>query len=338
MSDPKTPDNKFIIDKDEAEEIKTIKGGLNAAEAQYAKQDRERREAEADLDVEIISNLRGSSDNPVQPVRLTGEDGMCFSCHKGVSCWNECCHDTDITLTPMDIISLSAHLNLSSADFLARFTLPAMWDQADLPVVKLRVADGEEGEKKPCIFLDDEAGCTVYADRPASCRYYPLGLAAVKMKGHTKREDFYFMVKEPHCKGHEEKVDEITVNDYRKSQGVEIYDEVNRGWIDIIMKMASWKVMGGPQGKELDLRTKKMFFMVSTDPGAFRRFVFDSKFLETYEIDDNMAEQLKTDDGLLLQLGCDWLKHIMFGEETINLRENILQEAITKARRDFGAG
>ena len=39
-------------------------------------------------------------------------------------------------------------------------------------------------------------GCTVYKDRPVSCRYYPLGLAAVKMKGHDKPEDFYFLVRE----------------------------------------------------------------------------------------------------------------------------------------------
>lgn len=303
-----------------------------AEDERLAGEERARREAEADMSVEIIDGVRG--DGPVTPVRLQAGDSFRFSCHKGVSCWNACCHGTDITLTPFDILRLSRRLNLRPAGFLASFTLPSVWDKAGLPVARLRMADEADS---PCVFLDDEAGCTVYEDRPASCRYYPLGLAAVKMKGHEAPEDFYFLVREAHCKGHDE-AQEQTVAEFRRQQGIEPYDEQNRGWIHILMKMTSWKTLGGPWGREPDARTRKMFFMATTDVDAFRRFVFETRFLNTYEIDAGMIERLKGDDELLQRLAFDWLRNVLFNEPTIALRAEVLQEAIGRARRDLGAG
>lgn len=308
---------------------------LSPHEARLAEEERRRREAEADLEVQIIDNVRDASAAPVQPIRLTGNDRFRFRCHKGVSCWNECCYDTDITLTPFDILALARRFDVRPAEFLATYTYPSMFDRADLPVAKLSMVD-KEGGKNPCVFLDPEAGCTVYEDRPASCRYYPLGLASVKMKGHEAPEDFFFLVKESHCKGHEED-QEQTVNEFRRAQGATPFDAKNRGWMDLLMKMASWKVMGGPWGKELDAKTKKMFFMATTDPDAFRRFVFETKFLEAYDVDPEFVERIKTDDEMLMKMAFDWLKSIIFNEETFALREPVLRQAIAKARSDAGA-
>ena len=170
---------------------------------------------------------------------------------------------------------------------------------------------------------------------PAACRYYPLGLASVKMKGHDAPEDFYFLVKEPHCRGHDE-AREKTVGEFRADEGVEPYDEANRGWIQILMKLASWKSLGGPFGKEPDERTRKMFFMATTDIDAFRRFVFDTSFLDRYSIDPEMRPVLATDDEILLKLALDWLRAILFNEPTLPLREEVLQGAIAKARTELG--
>ncbi|MCC2113230.1 MAG: YkgJ family cysteine cluster protein [Hyphomicrobiales bacterium] len=325
---------KFITEKDPTVEPPPAEEDAEAAELARAEEDK--RAAEADMELELFDGVRTSAENPVQPVRLTPSDSFCFSCHKGVSCWNECCHGTDITLTPLDILRLSRHLNIPAADFLARFTLPALHEGSGLPVAKLRMAD-EGPDRKPCVFLHDEDGCAVYEARPVSCRYYPLGMASVKMKGHEAVEDFHFLVKEPHCKGHEE-TKQQTVGQFREEQGVVGYDDINRGWLDILMKMASWKVMGGPWGKEPDQRSKKMFFMVTTDAQQFRRFVFETRFLDTYAIDAETVEQLKTDDEALLQLGFDWMKSIFFNESTINMKEDVLKGAIAKARNDLGAG
>jgi Fe-S-cluster containining protein len=299
-----------------------------------ARHEAARRDA-AEIEVNIFDGVRGQDGNPVLPVRLKAEDRFCFSCHKGVPCWNACCHGADVTLTPFDILRLARRFDLPATELLERYTVPAMWEKAGLPVAKLRMA-GKAGDGA-CIFLDDEAGCTVYEDRPATCRYYPLGLAAIKMKDAEAKEDFHFLVKEPHCKGHAE--DNLqSVSEFRRDQGIEPYDEKNRGWIDILMKMVSWMSIGGPQGKAASEQTKQMFFLVSTDVAGFRRFVFETKFLETYEIDPDIVEELKADDDMLLALGFDWMKSIMFNEPTLTMRPDVLQAAIARSRDDLGAG
>jgi hypothetical protein len=103
------------------------------------------------------------------------------------------------------------------------------------------------------------------------------------------------------------------------------------------MKLASWKVMGGPWGKEPDDRTKKMFFMATTDVDQFRLFVFNSTFLDKYAIDNEMREELAMNDEALLKLAFDWLRHVLFNEPTISLRPDVLQQAIANARGGTGA-
>jgi len=324
MSDPKP-----AHDPDDENAPKTPEDEVLADE------ERQRRAAESDMEVQIIDAVRAPGSGPVQPVRLTAESSFCFSCHKGVSCWNECCHNTDITLTPFDILRLARHFETRPSTFVRMFTLPAIHEHSGMPVAKLRMLDNEGG-RRPCVFLDEKAGCTVYKDRPASCRYYPLGLATVKMKGHEDPEDFYFLVKEPHCKGHEEKKEQ-SVAAFRAEQGVAEYDEKNRGWIHILMKLASWRQLGGPWGKEPDERTKKMFFMATTDIDTFRQFVFNSSFLDKYSIAPSMREELAMNYETLLTLAFDWLRNVLFNEPTISLRQDVLQQAIAKARGGTGA-
>ena len=149
-----------------------------------------------------------------------------------------------------------------------------------MPVVKLKMG-GDDGTGA-CPFLADE-GCTVYEDRPAACRYYPLGLISVKLKDSEAKEDFNFLVREDHCLGHEEAHSQ-TVAEFCKDQGVEPYEQINRGWIDILMKLASWRPMGGPMGEVPTPQARQMFFMVSTDVERLRKFVFESSFLQRYDI------------------------------------------------------
>ncbi len=286
-----------------------------------------------ETELEMLDAVRGRTTGPVEPVRLKPDDGFCFHCHKGVPCWNACCSGADITLTPYDILRLTRRLNITAKDFLAEYTVPAMWEPAGLPVAKLKMC-GEAGEG-PCAFVEDE-GCSVYDDRPVTCRYYPLGRGTFKTKDAAAEDDFFFLVKESHCQGHVEAKTQ-SVEEFRAEQGVADYDALNRGWMDILMKMASWKTLGGPYGKDVNTRTKQMFFLVSTDVDGFRRFVFDTRFLQTYDIDDAMTERLKTEDETLLQLGFDWLKLIMFNDSHLKMREDVLHEAIAAARSDMGA-
>ena len=288
---------------------------------------------DVDVEVEVFDAVRGQSSFPVQPVRLTAEDTFSFRCHKELACWNKCCHGADITLTPYDILRLSRRLDIRPAEFLVKYTVPALHEKADLPVAKI-MTGGEDG-RGACPFNAPE-GCTVYEDRPATCRYYPLGMVSVKMKDMEGKEDFFFLVKEDHCLGHcEGKIQ--NVGEFRAEQQVEDFERVNRGWVDILMKMASWKVMGGPMGKAPSTQTKKMFFMATTDVDSFRRFVLGGKFLDAYDVDPAAVEIIRTDDEALLLLGYDWLKSVLFNEPTLLLKEQVLQQAIAKAREELTA-
>jgi hypothetical protein len=112
---------------------------------------------------------------------------------------------------------------------------------------------------------------------------------------------------------------------------------MNRGWIDILMKLASWRSMGGVLGKEPTAQVRQMFFMVSTDVERFRRFVFESRFLQIYKIPDEALELARKNDIVLLQLGFDWLKNVLFNEPTLEMHEKVLQDAIAKARTELSS-
>jgi len=303
------------------------KSSLDEEDAEAA-QASQRAEPAADLEFKVFEGVRAQAADPVQPVKLAPGDSFAFRCHRGVSCWNACCHGADVTLTPYDILRLCRHLGLRPAEFLLRHTVPALHAGTDMPVAKLKMG-GEDG-KGPCAFVAAE-GCTVYADRPATCRYYPLGLISVKLKDAERKDDFHFLVREPHCKGHDETKAQ-SVEEFRHEQGVEANERIDRGWIDILMKLASWRVLGGPMGRSPTDQTKQMFFMVSTDVDRFRRFVLESRFLSVYAVDPDAVERLKTDDEALLALGFAWLKNVLFNEPTVALKEDVLKQAIAKAR------
>ncbi len=287
------------------------------------------------VELEIFDGVRTDRGRPVLPVRLGPEDMFAFRCGKGVACWNACCHDTDITLTPLDILRLGRRLGIRPREFLLRYAHPAIHEPSGLPVAKLNMHPG--AKRAPCVFMHAADGCTVYADRPAACRYYPLGFATVKRQDAEGTADFHFLVKEAHCLGHAE--DKLqSVAEFRREQGIGNDDQADRAWMDILMKMVSWRTLGGPGGRDIAPQTRKMFFMVSTDVDAFRDFVFKTRFLGSYRIDPARVKQIETDDEALLALGFDWMKNVMFNEPTLALREDVLRQAIARQREDVGGG
>jgi len=238
----------------------------------------------------------------LNPVRLTYSSKFKFKCHPGVSCFTECCRGTQIILTPYDVIRLKTRLDLPSDQFLAIYTEPHILEKTDLPVVTLKHLDDGKGS---CPFVRED-GCILYEDRPTACRYYPLGVASLQHKEGADDEGFFFFVNEPHCKGFDEKC-QWTVADWRKDQGVDLRDEVNAAWTDLVVHKKSF-----PPNIKLTPKAKEMFFMVSYNIDEFRRFVFDTTFLQRMPVDDKARQELKTDDVALLKFGVQWLKSILF--------------------------
>jgi len=168
----------------------------------------------------------------VEPVQLNLKSRFRFRCHKDISCFTKCCSKIDILLTPYDIVVLKKRLNLTSDDFLEKYTYIQADDKGVFPLVYLKM---KEDEASTCPFVTAD-GCTIYEDRPANCRYYAVGQGTLKKQFEDRLidEEFYFLVKEKHCRGFEEEK-EWTIGEWRENQGVDKYDELNREWKRILL-------------------------------------------------------------------------------------------------------
>ncbi len=247
----------------------------------------------------------------IDPIKLSPDSEFKFQCHKGVKCFTQCCRGIKIILTPYDIIRLKNRLQLSSEEFLAIYTEPEMLEKTDLPVVTLKLLDDKD---ESCAFVRDD-GCLLYTDRPTACRYYPLGTAFLSHKDGADDDEFYFFIHEPHCLGFEEKK-EWTVREWRKDQGVDIHDEINAEWTDLLVRKRSF-----PMNIRLTEESKQMFFLTSYNIDKFKKFVFESSFLSRYQFDPETVEKIRNDEIALLKFGMKWLKNILFKEEDFKQKE-----------------
>jgi Fe-S-cluster containining protein len=257
----------------------------------------------------------------IPPVKLSSTSRFNFRCHPDISCFTQCCRGINIMLTPYDIVRLKNRLELSSEEFLAMYTTPQILEKTDLPVVTLRMLDDQPGEPV-CPFVREKQGCIIYEDRPTTCRYYPLGVASLSHKEESG-EGFYFFVNEPHCRGFEEET-EWSVDDWRKDQGVDVYDQINAPWTELIVRKRSI-----PANIHLTQKTKNMFFTASYDIDRFRRFVFESSFLKLYKVDPGVVEKIRSDEVELLNFSFRWLKWVLFQEGG----EFAIDPAAAEARR-----
>jgi len=249
--------------------------------------------------------------NPVIPTMLEGDAPLQFRCHRGVKCWNACCSNIDITLTPYDIVRLKNHLDISSGEFLQKYTVPYEIDKDGTPGVKLRSVDCGSA----CQFMVEE-GCSVYGDRPTACRYYPIALLSVRRSDEYVDRLSFAKVTEKTCFGHQEP-DTQTIDEYRAAQGAVEYDEKGRGWRQLILKKKS----AGPAIGKPPMISNQLFFMASYDLDRFRAFVISESFNKTYDIPvEEMAEMI-ADDEKLLAFGDRFLRQVLFNEQSIAERE-----------------
>ena len=231
----------------------------------------------------------------VEPTQLTKDSRFKFRCHPGVSCFTECCGKTTIILTPYDILRLKNRLRIPSGEFLAKYTRTEAHDKSGLPMVIMDMPRFEGH----CPFVRPVTGCEVYTDRPATCRYYPIGQGTLITEEGV--EEFYFFVREQHCRGYEDEA-EWTVASWRVDQGVDKYDEMNLPWKTMMLRRAE---NGGPVTDE---RGNKLFSMVMYDLDQFRNFVFKSRFLQVFDVDDEVKEKIWDDDEELLKFAYQYIK------------------------------
>jgi Fe-S-cluster containining protein len=260
--------------------------------------------------------------SPVVPNQLSGDTVIQFRCHKGIDCFNACCRNIDIMLTPYDIIRLKQRLGITSTEFLREYTYPFEFAKDSVAGVKLKPVEGGTA----CQFMTEE-GCSVYEDRPTSCRYYPVGLLSTRRQDENFDRVSYALVQESHCHGHFEDR-KLTIDEYRKEQGLDDYDEKGRLWRQQILKVRS----AGPYIGRMSLTSRKFFFMASYDLDRFREFLKSDGFRSTYDVDAQTMDRLLSDDVALMEFGDRMIRQIMYAENTIAMKGDALETHLARRR------
>ncbi len=238
-----------------------------------------------------------------------GDAPFRFACHPGVACFTRCCRKLDLFLYPYDILRLKKRLNIGSEEFLNQYAGVVQGANPFFPSVIMRMAENAD---HTCPFLDPATGCTVYEDRPSSCRMYPLERAVDRSPSQGRPTEYYFLTNHPYCLGHQE-TKEWIVRDWLRDQQLVYYNAMDDLWaeMDTIFAGNPWQGEGAAGPRQL------LAFMVCYNVDRFRQYVNDHNLLARFTIDKARKRAIATDDEALLKFGFDWLKYILAAKPTL---------------------
>jgi len=233
--------------------------------------------------------------------KMVPEHVFNFRCHPEISCFTQCCRDVTIVLTPYDILRLKKGLGISSDEFLERYSLIVPQKNRLIPLVVLKM----DPEDKRCLLVTEQ-GCSIYEDRPWPCRMYPLDM--------DDDGTYSLIAPADRCRGlHEE--DPWRIGDWLSDQGIGPYEEMNALFSCITIPLQSQKMdIDNPQ-------ITKMLFMALYNIDKFREFVFNSSFLNRFEVEPVRIDKIRTSDEDMLKFAFDWIKFGLFGEKLFWVKE-----------------
>jgi len=235
--------------------------------------------------------------------RLGINDSFSFGCGPHLECFNLCCRDINLFLTPYDIVRMKRRLNMTSAEFLRLYTIPLFPEEIGHPVILLKMLPDET---KYCPFVSDQ-GCMIYEDRPWSCRSFPLEPL------DDSDPKAFGIVRRDFCRGFGgQKVH--AVRKWRDTQNVSFYEEINAEWKKITHheKFVSHNFLEG--------NPRDIFFLGSYNIDEFRNIVFRGELLRYFDVDKKTLKQIKSSETELLRFAFLWLRHVLFSEETLKRR------------------
>lgn len=233
------------------------------------------------------------------------EDAFDFECHPGLECFTTCCRDVNIFLAPYDVIRLRHALDLGSAVFFEKYTHVLTKPGGVLPLVTINMS----GENKTCPFLSPDEGCSVYEHRPWACRLFPLNL--------EESGQFTYLCGPERCPG--------LASDQRERIHRWLVDQGAAEFQDNHLLYS--EVTSHPKLGQLDVANPaitKMIFMATYDLDRFKDFVFQSTFLQKFDVSEETIFKALRYEVDLLKLGLDWIKFGLFGEPTLKIRPEVV--------------
>lgn len=231
-------------------------------------------------------------------------DTFCFDCGPQQPCFNRCCADLALPLTPYDVLRLQRQLGIDYGELLRLFTQMRAFPDTGFPLPFLRMVEGPDA---PCPFVGP-AGCSVYVDRPGACRSYPLGRGA-KMASAGVAERF-FVVREEHCKGFENGTCRAPAQ-WFADQGLDIYNRFNDRYMRLISMVRATE-------KPLDFKMANMAILCLYQLDRFKEFIEKMGIFNHLEVAEEKKKLILSDSQegyeARLNFAFDWLELVIFGK------------------------
>jgi Fe-S-cluster containining protein len=244
-------------------------------------------------------------------IQIKKGDTFNFRCHPGVSCFNRCCRNLNLFLYPYDVVRLKHSLGISSDEFLDNYVDVVLRPSNFFPEVLLRMSSTPD---KTCPFLT-VSGCSVYPDRPDTCRTFPIEQGTLYDVQNNKDMPVYFFRPPDFCRGQDED-EQWTISEWIRDQDAAVYHKMTMRWAKVkrLFQEDPWG-FEGPEGSKA-----KMAFMAAYNVDRFRDFIFQSSFLKRYKVKSTLLKKLKTDDVPLLKFGFEWVELFIWGIKSKNIR------------------
>ena len=239
------------------------------------------------------------------PGKMLGEDDVfCFQCHPELSCFNQCCRNLKLFLYPYDILRLKNNLNISSDTFIDQYVDVVLREDSFFPEVMLRMSQDKE---KTCVFLT-KSGCSVYPDRPDTCRTFPIEQGSLYNAQTQKSKRVNFFRPPDFCLGQYESKTWNTKT-WSEDQDAVLYNKMTMKWAELkrLLQNDPWG-NEGPEGPKA-----KMAFMAAYNVDPFREFILNSSFHKRYKVKSEIVKKLGKDDLRLLSFGFEWVKFYLWG-------------------------
>jgi len=240
-----------------------------------------------------------------KPERLDPDHVFQFNCSGKSPCFTSCCQDVTIILTPYDVLRLKNAIKISSDMFIDKYTIILPKSKQLIPMVVLKMNEND----KRCPFVIHKKGCQVYDNRPWACRMFPLDM--------NDDGTFRLITNSTRCQGLREN-NKIRISDWLISQGIPIYDELNYLFSEVTNPL---------RAQDFDIDNTKIFqmvFMALYNLDKFKEFIFNSSFLDRFELDDIRIEKIRQHDIDLLKFSFDWIKFGIFGQKILKIKQSAI--------------
>ncbi|BHH81754.1 zinc/iron-chelating domain-containing protein [Desulforhopalus sp. 52FAK] len=197
----------------------------------------------------------------------------------------------ELALSPYDVLRLRHSTGKNSSELLNEYIIQEQDPGEPFPRFYLTMVDDGRAS---CVFVAKD-GCTIYKDRPAACRTYPLGRAAQLCDNGSVKQHF-IVIEEHHCQGFQEKVVQTPL-EYTKDQELEQYNCFNDAVAAILQHKA---IRQGfiPSKKQVELFTLALY-----DLDRFRQMIVQAD-LDVPETDGINIDN----DEQLLKIAISWVK------------------------------